>query len=58
MKYPPDYNKCAKTIRTENPPLSIARYSVIQLSELEQGRVNEPAQGSTRHHRIHTWLFS
>ena len=44
--------------KTHHCLYSIARYSVIQLSELEQGGVNEPAQGSTRCHRIHTWLFS
>ena len=30
------------------PPLSIARYSFIQLSELEQCRVKKPAQGFAR----------
>ena len=34
------------------PPMSIARYSFIQLSELEQCRVKELAQGFTRQHRI------
>ena len=33
------------------PPLSTARYSFIQLSELEQGRVKKTAQGFTRQHR-------
>ena len=34
------------------PPLSIARYSIIQLTELEQCRVNEFTQSSKLHNRI------
>ena len=34
------------------PPLSIARYSFIQLSELEQCRVKKLAQGLSPQHRI------
>ena len=32
------------------PPLPIARYSIIELSELEKCRVKELAQGLTRQH--------
>ena len=34
------------------PPLSIAKYSFLQLSELEQCRVNKLAQGLTQQRRI------
>ena len=37
--------------------LSIARYSFIQLSELEQCRVKKLAQGFTWQHRIRTWVL-
>ena len=36
------------------PPVSIARYSFIQLSELEQCRMNIFAQGLTPQHRLRT----
>ena len=39
------------------PPLPIARYSFIQLSELEQRRVNKLAQGFTRQHMIRTRII-
>ena len=41
----------AQTIRTQIAT-SLARYSSIQLTELEQGRVTELAQGVTRQHNI------
>ena len=37
-----------KTIRTQNPAQSVARYSFIQLNELEERRERKPAQGLTR----------
>ena len=39
------------------PPLSIAKYSFIQLSGLEQCRVKKLAQGFTRQHKIKTWVL-
>ncbi|KAK2185279.1 hypothetical protein NP493_241g06051 [Ridgeia piscesae] len=39
------------------PPLSIARYSFIQLSELEQCRVNKIAQVLTPQDRIRTQVL-
>ena len=39
------------------PPMSIARYSFIQLSELEQRKVKTLAQGLTWEHRIHTRIL-
>ena len=46
---------CMKTIYVhEYPPLPIIRYSLIQLSELEQCRMSELAKGSTQQHRFRT----
>ena len=39
------------------PPLSIVRYSFIQLSELEQCRVKKLAQGFNTAARIRTWVL-
>ena len=39
------------------PPLYIARYARVQLSELEQCIVEKRAQGLTRQHRIRTRVF-
>ena len=39
------------------PPLSIARYSFIQLSELEQCRVKKLAQGFNTAARTRTWVL-
>jgi len=36
------------------PPVSIARYEFVQMSELEQRRSNELVQGSTQRHMIRT----
>ena len=51
------YLTTISTIRTQiYPPLSLARYLSIQLSELEQCGVNEPAQCSKRQKRTRTPL--
>ena len=39
------------------PPLSAARYSFIELSELELFRMNKLAQDFTWQHRISTWVL-
>ena len=48
----PQYNRIlamGKPIRSHTfPPLSVARYSFIQLSELKQGGANETAQALKR----------
>ena len=43
--------------RHKYPPVSTTRYSFIQLSELEQYRVNKLAQGLTLQHRIRAQVF-
>ena len=40
------------------PPLSKARYSFTQVSELEQHGANKFVQGATRQHRIQTHVLS
>ena len=52
-----NFCKVLTKILYEYPPLSIARYSFIQLSELEQCRVEQFAQAFTRLHRIQTWVL-
>ena len=39
------------------PPLSVARYSFIHLSELEQCGMKKLAQGLTQHQRIQIWVL-